>query len=390
VVKRGKEQIMKVCHIVPYFQEQIGGSERYLSSILPYLKKLGVDLTVVTTTMNKSKVGVENQNGISIKRFFTYKNVWNINPIANILPYLVKEDFDILHVHSHLYFISNQAIMSKFLKKKRIITHLHGGIGIPPFKTTFSKKLAKLFYDKTLTNLTFNNSDVIGTVAYNDFKSPSISEKHKKKLFYMPNVVDYDLFNGLNWQTKYDEEERFHKILFVGDLEAWKGIEYIKKVITLFNKKPCMEKPIEFTLIGQGSYFDELTALRYKLNDDCVRLNVLGQIPHEIIPKFYHNTDIMFFPSLWEATPTVILEAMASGTPIVTTNVGDVPYLIQDKKNGFITKFDANIMAEKILEALNDKESKKNFKNANQKIIKENYNSEISSKSIFNIYRSIV
>lgn len=82
--------------------------------------------------------------------------------------------------------------------------------------------------------------------------------------------------------------------------------------------------------------------------------------------------DIFVLPSLWEGFGLVLLEAMSVGRPIVATNVGPIPEIIQDGQNGFLVPpKDPKILAEKIIILLKDKSLREKMGNAGKERLKE-------------------
>ena len=96
----------------------------------------------------------------------------------------------------------------------------------------------------------------------------------------------------------------------------------------------------------------------------------IGKVPHEEVLKYMSLSDVFVLPSLSEGFPNVVLEAMASGLPIVATKVGGLPEIVKNGENGFLIKpRNSKELAKKILLILNDKElsgrmSKNNIKEA--------------------------
>src|SRR6185437_8672908 len=66
------------------------------------------------------------------------------------------------------------------------------------------------------------------------------------------------------------------------------------------------------------------------------RVRFLGRQPHEAIPRWMSAVDVFCLPSRNEGCPNVILEALASGKPVVATRVGGIPELLTDGDNGYL------------------------------------------------------
>ena len=68
--------------------------------------------------------------------------------------------------------------------------------------------------------------------------------------------------------------------------------------------------------------------------DDCVRW--AGALPNAEVAEWYRAADVFVLPTRSEGTPNVVLECMASGTPVVASRVGGIPEVIQDQHNGLL------------------------------------------------------
>ena len=81
----------------------------------------------------------------------------------------------------------------------------------------------------------------------------------------------------------------------------------------------------------------------------------MGKVPNEVVPQYMAAADILVLPSLSEGFPVVIVEAMASGLPIITTNVTRLPEIVHNGENGFLVEpKNPAELAEKILLLLQD------------------------------------
>jgi glycosyltransferase involved in cell wall biosynthesis len=324
------DRIMKISHVCPFVDEQMGGSERYVCTLSKAQSKEH-DVHIYTTTRYLDRVGTSKEEGVTIHRSYAPVTVWNINPLAYMLPALMKSESDVFHIHSHLYLTSNQAILAKLLKKRKSLLHLHGGVGMPPYQVSWPKLAAKRLYTSTLAKFTVENSDIVASVSRTDLEKIALSYSiPKMRLRYIPNVVDTDIFKPRE-NSNHDEKT----ILYVGDLEPWKGIGSLINWVKSIN---WANDHFTLRIVGQGSYLPFLLALHRKLQKKTsgFSLDILGARNHAEIPRILSDSSALILPSYWEGLPTVVLEAMASGVPVISTRVGDVPQIIEHRKTGFL------------------------------------------------------
>ena len=114
-----------------------------------------------------------------------------------------------------------------------------------------------------------------------------------------------------------------------------KGLEFlIEAAKDIINKVPNVRIVMKGSSKDQR-YKEKLTRLieKNRLNDHIIFLDFS---PYSEVPKFLSASDVFVLPSISEGLPTVVLEAMATGIPIVATNVGGVPDIVEDGINGLL------------------------------------------------------
>ena len=125
------------------------------------------------------------------------------------------------------------------------------------------------------------------------------------------------------------------------------------------------------TVAGSGP---ELPALERLVSDLGLNENVrfTGRLDNEMIATLYQDADVMINPSLVDNMPISILEALASGVPVVSTDVGGIPFLVTHEKNALLVPpANPEIMAEAVLRVLNDQVLVKQLVEEGLKLVKE-------------------
>lgn len=113
---------------------------------------------------------------------------------------------------------------------------------------------------------------------------------------------------------------------YVGGLHRYKGVRDLPPAIDR-----C-EEPVYLVLAGDGP---ERAALEAEFGDDAT---LLGSLPYDHVPAVYHAADAIVLPSYTEGLPRVVLEAQATGTPVVATDVGGVPEVVADRETGLLVE----------------------------------------------------
>lgn len=138
------------------------------------------------------------------------------------------------------------------------------------------------------------------------------------------------------------------RILYTGQLHAYKGPHTLIEAAALLAKK--LKSPPRLTLAGKGdpAYMRELAQLALRRG---VEADFRGHVAHEALPPLYRESDLFVFPSVWnEPFGLTLLEAMASGTPVVSTAHGGQGEILRPDENALVfEKEDAQGLASQLL-----------------------------------------
>lgn len=157
----------------------------------------------------------------------------------------------------------------------------------------------------------------------------------KQDIFVIYNGIDINEFKEKVQKKKRKNEKLI--LISTGRLIERKGYEYLIEAISKM-------KDVELRLIGKGDLENEL---REKARDLKSNVEFLGIINHSKIPTFLAEADVFVLPSLNEGMSNSILEAMACGLPIITTDTGGSEELI--KGNGFLVKKESSGDIKKVI-----------------------------------------
>lgn len=170
------------------------------------------------------------------------------------------------------------------------------------------------------------------------------------KSLVIPNIIDLERFKAD--KSKVLNTKQPHLVI-TRNLEAIYGIATAIKALTILKKN---HPKIKLSIAGSGPQKDELQSL---MNDLQLEGNIhfTGKLPPSGVARLYQEADIMLNPTTVDNMPNSVLEAMASGVPIVTTNVGGIPYIVKDGQTALLIEPEnAELMAEKIHSLLSNKE----------------------------------
>lgn len=148
------------------------------------------------------------------------------------------------------------------------------------------------------------------------------------RIHHVGNAVDVDRFHPDGTATLppalADALPDGPLVGYVGGLHAYKGIADLAAAVDRATE------PFSLVVTGDGP---ERAALRSRLDDRHV---LLGAVDYAHMPALYRELDLLVLPSHTEGLPRVVLEAQASGTPVVATAVGGVPEVVEDGETGVL------------------------------------------------------
>ncbi len=367
---------MKIAILVQLFPPKwLGGMEIAAFNIAKILAKNGHNVNVITTADSKIREKKE-EEGFTINKipqlrlkFFGIIIFW-----LKILFLLKKIDPQIIHVQSIALGIP--ALLAKKFFKKPYIVYCRGS------DVNLSWRRISL-----IPKLVLKNADRV--IALTEDMRGKIKNIYGKDSEIIPNGIDTEKFTNLSKdevRNKLGIKKDEKIIIFVGTLKFVKGIQYLVEAMKIISKNNPEAKLI---LIGDGDERENLKKFVESLGlVGCI--NFLGRKPNEEIPEYMVASDIFVLPSLSEGFTVTILEAMASGLPIVATNVSGLPEITKEGENGFLVEpKNSQQLAEKILFLFQDDNLRKKISENNLKKA-QNYSWSKVVKSLESVYNRFI
>lgn len=246
-------------------------------------------------------------------------------------------------------------------KKKRIVVHFH--FGRIPY---LAKKKNWEWYLISKVIIKSNNVIVIDESSYNTLITCGF-----KNIKNIPNPISSELEEkSRNLLTR--EIKVQNKIVFVGHVVAAKG------VFELVESCVLIHEIVELIFIGpyEQSVKDELIK-RSELKTDSGWIEFTGGLDKNEVYKLIQNATVLILPSYSEGFPNVVLEAMALSCPVIATNVGAIPEMLDinsDNPSGIcVSPKNAAELSHAIVTVLNDCGTATTMGNNGRKKILNNY-----------------
>jgi L-malate glycosyltransferase len=329
MAKKSDTKKKKVLMLNYEFPPLGGGAGNATYYILKEFEDKNVEVDLVTSSIDEFGIGKFSKN-IKIHYLDIGKRgSLHFQTNRNLITYLFKsykytkelakkKKYDI----THAFFGFPCGYVAMQLKKKFNIPYVVSlrGSDVPFYNTRFY--LLDMLFLKRVSKRIWKNAKAV--VANSEgLKDLALRVKPKQKISIIHNGIDIQEFKPV--EKKKLKKEKI-TLISTGRLIERKGYKYLIEAISGLRN-------VSLQLIGEGNLMDELKLQAKGANSN---VNFLGKVKHEKIAEFLRDADIFVLPSLNEGMSNSILEGMACGLPIITTDTGGSKELIDG--NGFIVE----------------------------------------------------
>jgi glycosyltransferase involved in cell wall biosynthesis len=213
----------------------------------------------------------------------------------------------------------------------------------------------------------------------------------------IPSTKIATIYNGVNLNVfdpaKFPRTDHDRPaLLFIGQIYPRKGLNYLIEALVEIKKE---FSNIVLRIVGQDPTTDQQYLGEYMLHAENLGLkpNIewMGYLDYQTkIPEVLSQTDIFVLPSLEEPFGRVIVDAMAMEVPVVATDVGGVPEIVQDSQTSYLVPpQDASSLAVKTIELLRDPAKRKEFGRKGREVVKSKLSIQKHIELIENLYAKL-
>ena len=329
----------KVLVAAPYFPPNLGGQQYYASNIASGLAHDPKWDVVVATSGSRGMVPkVTREDGMTVYRLPYLFKISNTpyHPLWRfwLRAVIANERVDLVNAHEPVPVFAD--IAAKAAPELPVVVTYH--------MLSMKKGQPRIdwligLYESWLLPKTLRRAD--GIICGSDIIRDSFLGPYRDKSATVTPGVDADAFRP----AKIRPADR---LLFVGGLrksEPHKGLRYLLEALTLIVR----ERPtVHLTVVGGGDGQREYEQMARALGV-ADHVTFLGWKPNNELQTRFHEASVFVLPSLNDSFPMVILEAMASGLPVVSTTAGGIPGMIDEGRTGYmVAPGDGRALAERI------------------------------------------
>ncbi|MHA1312685.1 MAG: glycosyltransferase family 4 protein [Candidatus Helarchaeota archaeon] len=327
---------MKILFITEKWYPEASGGEIFFNNLASFLAKRGHAINIITGKpvkyLNKSFKLLDsfpadfNQQNFSLSNIF--KRILFGFFLLISISRIKKAKIDVIHAIPPVCSIAAY-IFGKILKIPVVISLL--SYGYEEWYEITKSSIKNTFFQKIQAFAWKLNYQKIYSISKNFIKLAEKLKIDKEKIEIIPNAVNCDLFKpsvNEKLRRKLDLKKDDFVIGFFGSFEKVKRIDKLILAMNLLDKHPN----IKLLIVGNGSEENNLRELIKKYELENIRFH--ERVQHHLMPHFLSIVDVIALPSASEGFPAIVLESLASGKPVITTVVGEIEHVLENRKTG--------------------------------------------------------
>ena len=253
-----------------------------------------------------------------------------------------KDEFDVVHIHGPVGFaygffrrlrrkraLPPYVMMLHGIEERRIYTMSREAKKGRAWHFRWKNRIWEKIYHLPLYRWSIVTADHVVVINQETWTMLQLKyDREIGRVWYVPNGVERQYF----MKREYANGPA-HRLLFVGSWLDHKGVYYLRDGF-----EALAQQIPDLCLTIAGCSVDAETVRQFFPAPIRESLNIIPFISRKDMPALYAQHDVFVFPSLFEGLPIVLLEAMATGMPVVTTETCGMKDIVEDDYNGLVVK----------------------------------------------------
>jgi len=375
IAQRGTD--LKILQTPARFHPFVGGVENYVYYLCKKLGERGHDVAVICAD-DPRYLGKCNGYKFNVKRLHYVGMIANTN-ITPMLPLkLIMNNYDIIHTHLPTPWSADWSAFAAALKGKPLVVTYHNDI----IGSGVNGIIAKI-YNQTLLKLLLKKADRIIITHPEYLMSSSYLNSYSNKIEVVPVGVDTNKFRPLNINGQTSD---LFFLSVLDEFHRYKGLDDLLKALQIVKQELPM---IKLTIGGSGKLIEEYRKMACHMGLEH-NVEFIGFIPDDKLVEYYNKSNVFVLPSTTpsqEGFGMVLLEAMACGKPVITTEIVGLSREICEYSAGeIIEPGSVRGLARAICDLIKDKDKAKSMGVRGRKLVDEIYSWDIITEKILKIY----
>lgn len=354
---------MKICLVTNIYEPyELGGTEVYVKTLTRAIKEKAHDIFVITTCPPRKglpSIVSETVDEIKVYRFYPLNvywgyraqerslflkplwhlvEQWNPHVYFTVQKILARESPDVVHIHNMGGF-SNAIFWACKKSGNKVVYSLHDYISICPksilLRTNFevcqrSRLLCKMYQMIKRWSLSTRVDLFVSPSVFNaELHREHGMLKNGKYAVVLLGIGNTSKAVGVKMRSERSRpKDNYLDLLYLGQVVRHKGLAILAEALKMVNRDD-----LRLHVAGDGDYLEQL---RRELSD-WSNVHFYGYVSGEAKADLLSKSDAFVLPSIWyDNAPIAIIEAYRYGLPVIGSNIGGIPEMIQENKTGFL------------------------------------------------------
>jgi len=302
----------------------------YMQNMARALVRCGHQATVLCAA-HKSQPRVLDDEGVTVLRYFEESKCYSKETVETVLSVLEKHAIDFIEGADHLG-ISAQLFSIK--ERPPIIIKVHSSNALEVLRQSqvlytwqhmflwlaYLRSFRQLYFEK----MSYTKGDCLiapSQAIMDALIAQGVRLPEKRGIVYNPIEPEDESHSGA-------DQKELGSILFAGRLDIGKGIQFLPRLMR--NLRGCN---VKLDIAGEDGYARGVGSLRSwlekRLGDDLDSVHFHGHVPSDRMSKLFLKAQLIIVPSRWDNFPTIVLEAMKFGVPVVASPFGGMSEMLE-------------------------------------------------------------
>jgi glycosyltransferase involved in cell wall biosynthesis len=397
---------VKILQVTASYPPYIGGVEFHVYNLARALQFLNNDVNIITSNYPGARAP-GNLSEKNVIRLPILCKPMNFRICPSIFKYLKKIEADVVHIHAPpRYFPGATTFFYKFYRKVPLVITNHAPLsehlvvpnydeikkGLISLERSMSIIHNRLFYSwvhKNVQRIIVQGEAMralLLSIIFND-----VDQNIYGKIRIIPNGVNSEVFNPKIYDVRKSREKigikKENVIVFIGRLARHKGVDCLIRALQFVK---IYFPDVLLLVVGDGIEKCHLEYLCRKLEINS-NVKFLGSLPYEDVPLILSSASVLVHPSFYEGIPTVVLEAMSMVKPVVVTDAGCMPEVVEDQRSGLVVeKGNIRQLANAITQILSDNNLALRMGERGRILVEERYDWNVIAKKHLEVYREVL
>jgi glycosyltransferase involved in cell wall biosynthesis len=387
---------MKVLQVCPIFPPQPGNFASGVTQVLYYMNKelvkrghkieVWAAKTLDLKTRSKNKTAVVDGIGVHYFSYLMHYYTFFLSPSLVQAARSRLNEFDVIHIHDFRTF--HGPVVAHYAQKNGIpyVLQAYGSLprmmAVPKLKQAYDTLWGYQLLSDASKVIALNKTEA------EQYKSMGVG---KDKIEIIPNGIDLSEFQNLprrgQFREKYGLDANQKIILYLGRIHKIKGLDLLVEAFVELIKK---FHDVKLAIVGPDDGY--LPIIKKRIDELGISSKVLltGHLHERERLTAYVDADVYVLPSVYDISPSTVLEACACATPVIITSSCGLANWVEDYHAGYVVPHDKDQLQQALSVILIDEKLRQQLGNQARRLVEEQFDWNKIANQVEATYEAVI